>query len=73
MSESLMQTSEVRDLLTKVSGLGSDGGDARVKRIVNRVVGDLLLLKQHGSTQYRADCRRGQGREDRDRMDIALV
>jgi len=42
MSESLMQTSEVRDLLTKVSGLGSDGGNARVKRIVNRVVGDLL-------------------------------
>ena len=42
MSESLMQTKKVRDLLTKVSGLGGDGGNVRVKRIVNRVIGDLF-------------------------------
>jgi catechol 1,2-dioxygenase len=42
MSESLMETKEVRDLLTKVSGLVGDEGNVRVKRIVNRVVGDLF-------------------------------
>ncbi len=38
----LLQTPEVQSLLTKVSGLGTDTGDARVKRIVHRVVSDLF-------------------------------
>lgn len=42
MTKSLMETKEVRDLLMKVSGLGDDGGNLRVKRIVNRLVGDLF-------------------------------
>ena len=42
MSESVMETKEVRDLLIKVSGLEGNGGDERVKRILNRVVGDLF-------------------------------
>jgi catechol 1,2-dioxygenase len=42
MSESLMETQGVRDLLMKVSGLGGDGGSLRVKRIVNRLVSDLF-------------------------------
>jgi catechol 1,2-dioxygenase len=33
---------EVQSLLTRVSGLGSDKGDPRVKRIVHRVVSDLF-------------------------------
>ena len=42
MSDSLLGTTEVRDLLTKVSGLDNDTGDARLKRIVHRVVTDLF-------------------------------
>ena len=42
MTESLTETKQVRDLLMKVSGLGGDGGNLRVKRIVNRLVGDLF-------------------------------
>jgi catechol 1,2-dioxygenase len=42
MSESVKETKEVRDLLIKVSGLEGNGGDERVKRILNRVVGDLF-------------------------------
>jgi catechol 1,2-dioxygenase len=42
MSDSLMETKEVKDLLMKVSGLGGDGGDLRLKRIVHRVVSDLF-------------------------------
>ena len=42
MTESLMETKEVRDLLMNVSGLGDDGGNLRVKGIVNRLVGDLF-------------------------------
>jgi catechol 1,2-dioxygenase len=38
----LLETREVQNLLTKVSGLENDAGDARVKRIVHRVVSDLL-------------------------------
>jgi catechol 1,2-dioxygenase len=38
----LLETREVQSLLTKVSGLGTDTGDARVKRIVHRVVSDLF-------------------------------
>jgi catechol 1,2-dioxygenase len=41
MSE-LLETREVQNLLTKVSGLGNDKGDERVKRIVHRVVSDLF-------------------------------
>ena len=42
MTENLTETKQVRDLLMKVSGLGDDGGNLRVKRIVNRLVGDLF-------------------------------
>jgi catechol 1,2-dioxygenase len=42
MSESLLDTGEVKDLLTKVAGFGNDAGDARMKRIVHRVVSDLF-------------------------------
>jgi catechol 1,2-dioxygenase len=38
----LLETPEVQSLLTKVSGVGTDTGDARVKRIVRRVVSDLF-------------------------------
>jgi catechol 1,2-dioxygenase len=38
----LLETREVQSLLAKVSGLGDDKGDPRVKRIVHRVVSDLF-------------------------------
>jgi catechol 1,2-dioxygenase len=38
----LFENREVQSLLTKVSGLGNDKGDARLKRIVHRVVSDLF-------------------------------
>jgi len=38
----LFDTLDVQSLLNRVSGLGSDKGDARVKRIVHRVVSDLF-------------------------------
>src|ERR1700736_1205221 len=38
----LLDTREVQNLLSKVSGLANDKGDARVKRIVYRVVSDLF-------------------------------
>ena len=38
----LLETREVQSLLTKVSGLGKDKGDPRVKRIVHRIVSDLF-------------------------------
>jgi catechol 1,2-dioxygenase len=38
----LLETREVQSLLTKVGGLGNDKGDARLKRIVHRVVSDLF-------------------------------
>ena len=41
MSE-LLETRDVQNLLSKVSGLGDDKGDERVKRIVHRVVSDLF-------------------------------
>jgi len=40
----LLETREVQSLLTKVSGLGNDKGDARLKRIVHRVVSDLFKM-----------------------------
>lgn len=42
MDNSLLNAREVQDLLTKVSGLDNDRGDARLKRIVHRVVSDLF-------------------------------
>jgi catechol 1,2-dioxygenase len=42
MSDSLMETKDVKDLLMKVSALGADGGDVRMKRIVHCVVSDLF-------------------------------
>jgi catechol 1,2-dioxygenase len=42
MTQSLIETKDVTDLLTKVSGLDGAAGDPRVKRIVHRVIGDLF-------------------------------
>jgi catechol 1,2-dioxygenase len=42
MTDSLIDTRAVKDLLMKVSGLDQDGGNLRVKRIVHRVVDDLF-------------------------------
>ena len=42
MSDSLLNTEPVKDLLRKVSGLDNDNGDARLKRIVHRLVSDLF-------------------------------
>ena len=42
MTDSLLETSEVKDLLMKVSGLDHATGDWRVKRIVHRVMSDLF-------------------------------
>ena len=42
MTDSLMETRAVKDLLMKASGLDHDGGNPRLKRIVHRVVGDLF-------------------------------
>jgi catechol 1,2-dioxygenase len=42
MSDSLLNTSGVQTLLTRAAGLDTDSGDARVKRIVHRVVSDLF-------------------------------
>ena len=42
MTDSLMETKEVKDLLMKVSNLGDGTGDVRLKRIVHRVAYDLF-------------------------------
>lgn len=42
MTDSLLETRAVKDLLMKVSALNETGGDVRLKRIVHRVVGDLF-------------------------------
>ena len=42
MTDSLMETKDVKDLLMKVSNLGDGTGDLRLKRIVHRVVSDLF-------------------------------
>ncbi|HEX2941133.1 MAG TPA: catechol 1,2-dioxygenase [Rhodopila sp.] len=44
MTESLVETRAVKDLLMKVSALNEDGGNLRLKRIVHRVVGDLFRI-----------------------------
>lgn len=36
MTDSLLETKEVKELLMKVSGLDHDSGDLRLKRIVHR-------------------------------------
>lgn len=42
MTDSLLDTKDVKDLLMKVSNLGDGTGDVRLKRIVHRVVSDLF-------------------------------
>ena len=42
MSDSLLNTQEVKDLLTKVSGLDNGTGDTRHKRIIHRLMSDLF-------------------------------
>ncbi len=42
MIDSLMETTEVKDLLMKASGLDNGTGDVRLKRIVHRVISDLF-------------------------------
>ena len=44
MTESLLNTQHVKDLLTKVSGLTNVRGNPRLKRIVHRVVSDLFRV-----------------------------
>ena len=44
MNEPLLNTQEVKDLLTKVSGLTNAAGDPRLKRIMHRVVSDLFRV-----------------------------
>jgi catechol 1,2-dioxygenase len=44
MTDSLLNNEDVKELLTKVSGLDHDGGDGRVKRIVHRIASDLFRL-----------------------------
>ena len=38
MSESLLHTEDVKELLTRVSGLTNDAGDPRLKRIMHRLM-----------------------------------
>src|SRR5580692_9324927 len=42
MTESLLNTQEVKDLLAKVSGLSNGGGNPRLKNIIHRVVSDMF-------------------------------
>src|SRR5580692_3867183 len=42
MTESLLNTQEVKDLLAKVSGLTSGGGNPRLKNIIHRVVSEMF-------------------------------
>ncbi len=42
MTDSLLGTKEVNDLLTRVSGLDNATGDLRVKRIIHRLMSDLF-------------------------------
>ncbi|HEY9348659.1 MAG TPA: catechol 1,2-dioxygenase [Inquilinus sp.] len=46
-----MNTPEVQSLLDKVSGLGQDAGDARLKQIVHRVVSDLFRTVEEFDVQ----------------------
>jgi catechol 1,2-dioxygenase len=51
MTDSLMETRAVKDLLMKVSALNEDGGNLRLKRIVHRVVGDLFRTIEEFNVQ----------------------
>ena len=51
MTDSLLNTPEVQSLLDKVSGLGQDAGDARLKQIVHRVVSDLFRTVEEFDVQ----------------------
>ena len=42
MTEDLLQSPDLKNLLMKVSGLGTDAGDMRTKSIVHRIVGDMF-------------------------------
>ena len=42
MTDRFVDTPEVRDLIDKLSGQDAQGGDARMKAIVRRIVGDLF-------------------------------
>jgi catechol 1,2-dioxygenase len=44
MTKSLVETAEVQALLDKLSGQDQPGGDARMKAIVRRMVGDLFAV-----------------------------
>lgn len=44
MTASLLDTKAVQDLLIKVAGLDNDHGNARLKKIVHRVIGDLFRV-----------------------------
>lgn len=44
MSESLMDTKQVKDLLTKAAGLDKSGANERLKRIVQRVSEDMCRM-----------------------------
>jgi catechol 1,2-dioxygenase len=44
MSESLLNTKYIKDLLAKASGLDSKAGDERVKTVVHRVVTDICCI-----------------------------
>ncbi|OWJ64495.1 catechol 1,2-dioxygenase [Inquilinus limosus] len=51
MTESLLNTQEVKSLLDKVAGFGQVGGDERLKRIVHRVVSDLFRTVEEFDVQ----------------------
>lgn len=42
MSASLLDRQDVKDLLTKVSGIDNDAGNKRLKQIMHRVIGDIF-------------------------------
>jgi catechol 1,2-dioxygenase len=44
MTDSLLATKGVQDLLTKVSGLDNDNGDKRLKQIMHRVATDIFRI-----------------------------
>ncbi|MFL1461737.1 catechol 1,2-dioxygenase [Roseococcus sp. DSY-14] len=51
MSDSLMETKEVKDLLMKVSGLNNAEGDVRLKRIIHRAVSGAFRLIEEFDVQ----------------------
>jgi catechol 1,2-dioxygenase len=51
MNETLLDTPAVIALLNKVSGLGNDGGNPRLKRIMHRMVSDLFRVIEEFDVQ----------------------